>query len=64
MCFLVSNRWVDGQRFTLSGMLKISRGVASALEYMHSLHMCHGDVYAHNILVDQDNHPVICDFGE
>jgi serine/threonine protein kinase len=57
-------RWVYGQLFTLSALLKIGSGVASALAYLHSHNICHGDVYAHNILVDRDNHPVICDFGE
>jgi hypothetical protein len=37
--------------------------VASALAYLHSLGIAHGDVYAHNIMPDGHSRPVICDFG-
>lgn len=41
-------------------------GIAQALQYLHSQGICHGDVYAHNVLVSTDaTKPFawLCDFG-
>jgi predicted unusual protein kinase regulating ubiquinone biosynthesis (AarF/ABC1/UbiB family) len=57
-------RWAEEDVFETTQLLKVCHGVASALTYLHSQGICHGDVYAHNILVDrQSGHAVICDFG-
>ena len=41
--------------------------VARALRYLHARHICHGDVYAHNVLArtgpGQDGSAVLCDYG-
>lgn len=39
------------------------QGLAGALAYLHSQGVCHGDVYAHNIMLEGDSHAVLCDFG-
>ena len=50
--------------FPLPAVLSICTGLASALAYLHAQQLCHGDVYAHNILYCPDSqHAVLCDFG-
>ena len=61
---LLRCRWAPHARFSLPSLLSIARGVASALSYLHSQGICHGDVYAHNILAGNDGTVVLCDFGE
>ncbi len=56
-------QWKEGDSFSEERALKICTGVASALAHLHGMGVCHGDVYAHNILVDEDHHAVLCDFG-
>mmetsp|Transcript_16077 Transcript_16077/g.24974 ORF Transcript_16077/g.24974 Transcript_16077/m.24974 type:complete len:174 (-) Transcript_16077:139-660(-) len=43
--------------------LCIARDAAIAFEYMHQLGIVHRDIKSHNILVDQDLHVKVCDFG-
>ena len=51
-------------RFGLSSVVKILKGVLSVLAHLHSKHIMHGDVYAHNVLVDANSgRPVLSDFG-
>ena len=37
--------------------------VQAALAELHRLRICHGDVYAHNVLVDDDGDAVLLDYG-
>jgi serine/threonine protein kinase len=37
--------------------------VADALEHCHAQGVCHGDVYAHNVLRDEGGNVTLCDFG-
>lgn len=37
--------------------------VADALSFLHHKGIVHGDVKAANILVSDDNHALLCDFG-
>ncbi|GJZ31687.1 probable receptor-like protein kinase [Tanacetum coccineum] len=37
--------------------------LATALEYIHSMHIIHGDIKASNILLDQHFNCKLCDFG-
>mmetsp|Transcript_12813 Transcript_12813/g.34948 ORF Transcript_12813/g.34948 Transcript_12813/m.34948 type:complete len:601 (+) Transcript_12813:51-1853(+) len=61
---LLRCRWAEGDRFEASLLLQIAKDLASALGYLHSLHICHGDVYAHNVLLDrQQGKATLCDFG-
>jgi serine/threonine protein kinase len=44
--------------------LRVLLDTADALRYLHEeLHVCHGDVYAHNVLVNEVGHAVLCDYG-
>jgi len=38
--------------------------IVLALEYLHELNICHRDIKPENILLDEDFHIKICDFGE
>jgi hypothetical protein len=52
------------QRFSLSFIMQILIGVASIAAHLHSKHIMHGDLYAHNILVHRDTgFPLLGDFG-
>ncbi|KAJ1452435.1 hypothetical protein M885DRAFT_526998 [Pelagophyceae sp. CCMP2097] len=42
----------DAERFTIRAALAILQSAASALRHLHSRGVAHGDVYGHNILVD------------
>ncbi|KAG8896105.1 hypothetical protein FRB99_000190 [Tulasnella sp. 403] len=39
------------------------REVAEAVEYLHSQHMIHGDIKAQNVLISDEDHILLCDFG-
>ena len=55
--------FVSHQTFTPSLILKIAQGVASAAVHLHDRGISHGDLYAHNILVNRSGQPVLSDFG-
>ena len=60
---LLRCRWKPDLLFSISFVLRCITGVASALEHMHSKGIAHGDVYAHNVLADDDGNSVLCDYG-
>lgn len=60
---LLRCRWNDGILFSLNFVCNVAAGVASALEHMHARGVLHGDVYAHNVLVDTDGNATLCDYG-
>ncbi|KAG8898624.1 hypothetical protein FRB99_007252, partial [Tulasnella sp. 403] len=43
--------------------LQLIREIASALEYLHSQEIIHGDLKGSNILISDDEHTLLCDFG-
>lgn len=49
--------------FTLPVVLNIARGIASAVKHLHSQGIVHGDLYAHNILINQTGESILGDFG-
>ena len=49
--------------FRLEEVLKIAKTVASAAAQLHQNGMMHGDLYAHNILVDRYANCLFTDFG-
>ena len=53
----------EGTVFSLTRVCKILLDVASVLEHLHSKNLTHGDLYAHNILIDADQHLYLTDFG-
>eukprot|EP01118_Nematostelium_gracile_P008530 TRINITY_DN2829_c0_g1_i1.p1 TRINITY_DN2829_c0_g1~~TRINITY_DN2829_c0_g1_i1.p1 ORF type:complete len:328 (+),score=82.14 TRINITY_DN2829_c0_g1_i1:74-1057(+) len=44
-------------------VMKIMKGVASGLSYLHAKKIIHGDVKSQNILMDVNNVPKVADFG-
>ncbi len=49
--------------FTPLLILNIAQGIASAAAHLHDRGISHGDLYAHNILVNRSGKPVLSDFG-
>lgn len=63
---LLRCKWEPAALISCQALITICSHVCSALAYLHSRHMCHGDVYAHNLLVcgpEQHWNTVLCDFG-
>ncbi len=52
-----------GRRATQNDAIRISLGVLSALERIHSLGVVHGDVKPDNIILPRPLHPVLIDLG-
>ena len=50
-------------RFTGAQAHAIARGAGDALAHLHAQGLMHGDFYAHNLLVDDDAHALLGDFG-
>lgn len=53
----------DDVTFTLPVILKIAQGIASVVEHLHTQGIVHGDLYAHNILVNNQGESILGDFG-
>lgn len=49
--------------FTSNELLKIAKGMTSVAAQLHQRGINHGDLYAHNILVDKSAHSILGDFG-
>ncbi|MCY7368863.1 MAG: leucine-rich repeat-containing serine/threonine-protein kinase [Chamaesiphon sp.] len=52
-----------GASFSAATILRISIGISSAAAHLHAQGIMHGDLYAHNILVNDIDHPLLGDFG-
>ena len=55
--------YADDARFTPVQAGAIAQGAGDALAHLHAKGLMHGDFYAHNILVDDDAHALLGDFG-
>ena len=53
----------DDTVFTLPVILQIAQGIASVVAHLHGRGIMHGDLYAHNILVNQQGKSILGDFG-
>lgn len=54
----------DELSFSLIGILRIMIGISHAVEHLHSQGILHGDLYAHNILIEMRDFQVLfSDFG-
>ncbi|SFD16517.1 serine/threonine protein kinase [Chitinophaga sp. CF118] len=53
----------EGLRLTVQQVLNISFTIASVAEKLHCKGIMHGDLYAHNILIDDEGNTLFSDFG-
>ena len=51
------------RQFTRQQLLNIAQGAAAATAHLHQRGILHGDLYAHNLLVDAAGHCLLGDFG-
>jgi hypothetical protein len=49
--------------FSLPVVIRIAQGIASAIAHLHRTGITHGDLYAHNILVNDQGESILGDFG-
>lgn len=49
--------------FTPETIYEVAKGIASAAAHLHARGLMHGDLYAHNILINDDDHCYLGDFG-
>ncbi|MGL4319017.1 MAG: leucine-rich repeat-containing protein kinase family protein [Pseudomonas sp.] len=57
------DQYPEARRFALDEAVQIARGVASAVAHLHKQGILHGDLYAHNLLVNAAGHCLLGDFG-
>jgi serine/threonine protein kinase len=55
--------YADDLRLSLAEVLNIASGIASVAQQVHAKGIMHGDLYAHNILLGQNGHALLGDFG-
>lgn len=53
----------EGSTLTIETVLEIAKSIASAATHLHERGVMHGDLYAHNILINDDDHSYLGDFG-
>lgn len=53
----------EGKTFSLETIREVAKGIASASAHLHSRGVMHGDLYAHNILINDNDHCYLGDFG-
>lgn len=51
------------QKYSTSVIVQIAKDIASAMEYCHQRGIMHGDLYAHNILTNEEGQSYLGDFG-
>lgn len=49
--------------FSITTIQKVAKAIASAAAHLHSHGLMHGDLYAHNILINNESHCYLGDFG-
>ncbi len=53
----------EGTKFSLQTIVEIAKAIISSSSHLHSRGLMHGDLYAHNILVDEKSRTYLGDFG-
>jgi hypothetical protein len=57
------DNYIEGTIFSSETILEIAKGMASVCTHLHANGLSHSDFYAHNILIDENNHALLGDFG-
>lgn len=52
-----------GKSFSAEAIYEIAKSIVSASSHLHTMGLMHGDLYAHNILIDETNKCYLGDFG-
>ncbi len=55
--------YTPGTSFSFSSILRIALGISAAAAHLHHQGIMHGDLYAHNILVNDAGDSLLGDFG-
>jgi len=55
--------YADSVTFSPAQVVRISDAVAGVAAHLHQKHINHGDLYGHNILINDDAHCLLSDFG-
>ncbi|AMT89697.1 MULTISPECIES: leucine-rich repeat-containing protein kinase family protein [Pseudomonas] len=55
--------YAEGCRFSAEVALRVAKGIASAAEHLHHQGITHGDLYGHNILLNDQGDCLLGDFG-
>ena len=53
----------EDKTFSVATVVEIALGIANAIAHLHNQGILHGDIYAHNILVNDNGEAVLGDFG-
>lgn len=60
------DNFAQGQSYSIDALLDIASAIADVMQHMHQKSFCHGDLYAHNILIDDSStqaRVLLSDFG-
>lgn len=55
--------FTQGQSLTLPKLKQLALQVVDVMAHLHQQQICHGDLYAHNMLVNEDQQLYLGDFG-
>lgn len=53
----------EGKSFTIDRIYEIAKSISSAASHLHAKGLMHGDLYAHNILINEKSKTYLGDFG-
>lgn len=53
----------EGKEFSPETIREVAKAIASAAAHLHARGLMHGDLYAHNILINDEDHCYFGDFG-
>jgi tRNA A-37 threonylcarbamoyl transferase component Bud32 len=53
----------ESTSFTTKGIIDMMSAIASVAHHLHQKNISHGDLYAHNILINEQQHCYLGDFG-
>lgn len=57
------DNFAPGLRLSIDKIVKMVEQMTDVFDHMHNNQVCHGDLYAHNTLFDEDANIIVGDFG-